>query len=372
MKGTPLKILLVAFLFRLILLLIDNYWFRLPQGGDDTERFDRWAYDIYLGNVPDFSAIISSGVTLFSLFGSLLYEIFGHVPIIWGFSMVLFGVGTVANSYKIALVITDSTLVASRVAWLVCLFPNIAILSALVLREAPIHFFLSYSILYLLKFTKKSELKFLFVFFITALIASILHTAVLAVFMGFGMGIVFFNNKISLFLKAFVLILTLGAIYGINATGIGLSKFGGSLESAYETLGEGYGARESGAVYPDWLLMTGGFSDLWKLPIRFLAFLFAPFIPFMVKNANHALGLIDALFYFTLLYFAFRKRIIIFKVQSLGTVACIIFAISLAFSLGASNFGTNIRHRAKIFPLVAVVGMICISHKKRALPPTKV
>lgn len=364
MKGSLFKIIISAFIVRLVLLYIDQYWFRLPQGGVDTENFDKWAYNIYLYKPYSFLQTISNGVTLFSSYGAFIYSIVGRSPFVWGFTMILFGVGTVYNSYCITLKITKNYKIASRVGWLLTLFPNIAVLSVLVLREAPIHYFLTLSILHLTKFLVDGKKSGILFFFIYGLITSILHTAMIAIFVGFLIATIFYNNKLNLFSKFIIILATIGGLILVNITGIGLSKFGGSFENALEILESGAGAKDSGAVYPEWLLLRNGFGDLWKIPFRFIAFLFAPLFPFMVRSANHAIGLIDVAFYLILFYWILKYRKALKYVRMLGAIACIIFAITLAFSFGASNFGTNIRHRAKIFPIIAIAALISKEYKK--------
>jgi 4-amino-4-deoxy-L-arabinose transferase-like glycosyltransferase len=185
LKSKISTILIVAFVFRLILLLIDQYWFRLPQGGLDTESFDRWAYNIYMYWPYTFLETISNGTHVFSTFGALLYSLFGRAPMIWAFCMLLFGVGTVYNIHRGVYLITDNYKIANRAAWIACLFPNLAILSVLVLREAPIHYFLSLAILYIIKYLKnKTSISLLF-FFLFGLIGAVLHSGVFALFFGF-------------------------------------------------------------------------------------------------------------------------------------------------------------------------------------------
>ncbi len=358
------KILIVSFIIRLALLIIDNYWFKLPQGGIDTENFDLYALDFYMWNTKlSLLEIMSSGVKVFSYFGYIIYSIFGRSPFIWAFFMIFFGVGTVYYVYKTVFLITENHKIACSAAWIVCLFPNMAILSALVLREAPIQFFLTISIYYLVRYYELKGPFNLFRFFLFGLIASVLHSAVFSIFIGFIIGFIYFNRNVNALGKLFVIMILLVGFYFINSQGIGLSKFGGTFDSAYAMLEEGINASESRAMYPDWLLIKGGFSDLWKIPIRMIAFLFAPLIPFMVKITNHLFGVMDAIFYFVLIFLSLRKKIFL-KHRYVGIIFSIILVFVLAFSFGSSNFGTNIRHRAKIFPLLTITGIVALNYNK--------
>lgn len=346
------QILFVAFLFRFILLLIDQFWFRLPQGGADTEYFDFLAKD--MNNSPysySFLEIISSGALLFAYFGSIIYKLFGNEPFVWAFIMLLLGVGTVNNVYNGAYLITGNKKIASRSAWVVCLFPNLAVLSVLVLREAPIHFFSTLALVYLVKYIKNKNLINIVFFFLLAIIASIWHSAMFMFLFG-GLVYITFFQKSNPILKIVVIIMGIGLLLFINSTGLGLSKFGGSFEEAVNKIDSGFEGRGN-AIYPSWMIMSGGLSDLWKLPIRMVAFLFAPFFPFMVKSASHLLGLLDGVFYFVIVYNIFKNRKITYKLFPIIKLPIVItIVVVIGFSFGASNFGTNIRHRAKVLPIL--------------------
>lgn len=364
MKSNPvIPIVIFAFVFRMVLLLIDTFWFRLPQGGADTESFDRWAYNVVINGHFDISQIFSNGTLLFTTYGSLLYEIFGRNPFVWAFTMLLLGVGTVYNVYKTVELATKNKKFASFAGWMVCLYPNIAILSVLVLRESPIHFFISLAALNLVKYITYKKLSNIILFFFSTLMCTILHSGMFAVFVGFVVAIVFNNKKMKTGSKVFIIGLTFIGLFIINSTGIGLSKFGGSFEGALDKLEEGVGVTDSGATYPSWLILQGGVSDLWKIPLRMIAFLFAPLIPFFVRTISHVAGIIDSAFYIFLFYNIYKKRLLLKQYPFFGMIFSIIFLLTFAFSLGSSNFGTNIRHRAKLLPLIIIVGSVAYKVK---------
>jgi hypothetical protein len=360
LKNQISKILFIAFLLRIVLLFIDNFWFRLPQGGADTESFDRWAYNIYLYWPYTFLETISNGTYVFSTIGAFIYSIFGREPMIWAFCMLLFGVGTVYNIHRGVYLITENYKIANRAAWIACFFPNLAVLSVLVLREAPIHYFLTLAILYMIKYLKNKTSISLLLFFVFGLIGSIFHSGVFAIFFGFLFFQLILNSESGFFKKIIVATICIIGLYYINITGIGLSKFGGSFEEGIETLQSGGRqlAAHAGSNYPEWLRIRGDFTDLLLLPVRLIAFYFAPLIPFMVRTFSHLPGILDALFYLIIFFIIFKRRGILFKNKMCKSIISIVFALTIVFSLGASNFGTNIRHRAKVLPIILMLPIL--------------
>lgn len=368
MKNKISTIIIFAFLIRFLLLIINNFWFNLPQGGADAIRFDIIAYQISLSNY-DYSLveIISDGTRLHLWLGSLVYSIFGRVPFLWGLIMVVLGTLTVRNIHKVVFLITNNYKYANRSGWLAAFFPNFALLSALILREAPIHFFLSVSLLYLCKFYKFRSVKFILLFFVFGFFASLFHSGIFALFFGFIFFQLMLNRRFNLFSKLILSIVCLFGLFYINQSGIGLSKFGGSFEAGLETLQEGTGelAENSGANYPTWLLLKGSVTDLLIMPIRLIAFFLAPLIPFMIRSGSHLIGLIDVLFYLVILGTIYKRRKILFRMEINKAIMSMLIAISIVFSLGVSNFGTNIRHRAKVLPLLLMVPIILKSDLRK-------
>ncbi len=359
MKNKITTIVVVAFLFRFILLLIDNFWFNLPQSGADSVRFDRTAYDMSLSSTISVLDVITSGAKFHVWLGSLLYSVFGRVPFIWGFIMVLFGTGTVYNIHRGAYLVSENYQLANRSAWIAALFPNFAVLSAIILREAPIYFFVSLALVYFIRYIKFNSFPSILKFFVFGIIGSAFHSAVFALFIGFIFYNVVLNRKSHFMLKVLAIGLSIGALYLINQTGIGLSKFGGSLEGALDGLAEGGGIAEHGNTnYPSWLHLTGSPLDIVLYPIRIVAFLFAPFIPFFAKSASHLIGVFDGILYFLIIRSIYLSRKILFKNEMSKAMIVVALSVIIAFSFGASNFGTNIRHRAKVLPILLFIPLL--------------
>ena len=151
----------------------------------------------------------------------------------------------------------------------------------------------------------------------------------------------------------------------MNQSGIGTGKIGGSFDNSIEMLKqrEQYDVK-GGSHYPEWMRLSGGASDLLKIPVRYVTFLFSPLIPWLVRSIWHTLGLLDALFYFLSFYFIIKyHKIFKYNETAKALFVMVLFTV-LVFSLGVTNVGTAIRHRAKLAPLLIV---IAIGMNKRQL-----
>jgi hypothetical protein len=351
----------IAFGIRFFLLVLNSYFIQLPESGKDDRRFENLAWEWTITPPREMDAFAKSGAGLFIKCGSVLYKVIGRQPFVWGFILVLMGTAAVNNIYKATLLLWGDKKQAIRAAWIAALYPEFAMLSALTLREVVIHFFLSLAIVALIRYWKYKKVNSLLTFLLYMGIATLFHTAMVLGLAGFGLAVLIISQegkKKSVFYKVAAFVLVAGGLVFINFTGIGLSKFGGSFDGAIDKFQTLEATEALGnAAYPDWLRMSGGASDLWKLPIRFVAFLFSPALPPMVKSASHAIGLIDALFYLYLANSIFKNRRTIKANKSAYVVVIISMVLALVFSLGVSNFGTAIRHRAKLLPLFLILAI---------------
>lgn len=355
MKNNLFVILLVAFIFRIVLAVINTYWFTLPQGGADAIRFERQAYSMVLSNQL-FWSFEDSGAKLYVYITALIYSLFGRIPILLSLMNICLSIGCISFIHKGVFLITNNYKLANRSGWFAALLPNFALLSSLNLREAPIYFFLSLSILCLIRYYKCKAIKHLVMFLLAGFAAFLFHSGVITLYFGFLTSLILFSKKRNFGEKLFVVFVAVSFLLFINLTGVGMSKFGGSFEGALESLEDGVTVDEdAGSNYPEWLRSKEGVSDILLFPIQVVAFFFAPLIPFMVRTVFHLIGILDALFFLYLFWMIFKNRFAIKQCRISKILFVIILFLAIPFSLGVPNFGTNIRHRAKVLPVILMV-----------------
>jgi len=357
-KNNIQNILIIAFIIRFVLLLVNNYIFILPQGGGDAIGFESRAYLISISDYSEINLvdILSSGVRLYNLLISFVYYIIGRHPIILGLTNVSLGTYLVYLVYRATLLLWNNRTNAIKAAWFTTFFPLLMVESALILRELPIMVASMLGIISFIKFWKYNQKTKIFGFIIFTFIAALFHSGVLFIFIGYILFINFQAKGSNFFTKIFSIALVVLALYIMNETGIGTNKIGGSFDKSIELLQkrEQYDVH-GGSHYPEWMRLSGNNMDLVKIPVRYITFLFSPLIPWLVRSLWHSVGLIDAILYLLMFYVILKNRKIFKFNETAKAVFVMILLTALVFSLGVTNVGTAIRHRAKIAPLLIVL-----------------
>ncbi|MDC0909158.1 hypothetical protein OAQ21_03455 [Flavobacteriales bacterium] len=361
-KEKITHILLIAFCIRFVLLLVDQYIITLPQGGRDAKAFEALAYSISTSNYDSgILYYISSGQNIFSLIGSFIYYVIGREPLILGLLNVFLGVYVVKLVFRSSFLLWRDYKIAAKAAWVAAIFPTLALHSALFLREVPINVFLLLSIISFIKYQQSYKKINLFWLIFYVIVASILHNGIIFIFLSFILVLIFQKNKnlkiketfFSRLLAAIIIICT---IFIINSSGIAMNKIGGSFDNSISVF-ELAEARESegNTAFPSWLRISSVSNEFWKIPLRVVAFIYSPLIPFLVKSPYHMLGLVDSVLYLILFKRIFSHRKFIQRIPSAKAVLIMTLGLIFVFSLSVSNVGTAIRHRAKFAPLLIIL-----------------
>lgn len=352
-------ILLIAFIIRFLLLIIHTYFFTLPQGDADAVRFEKNAYYLSISNYQiDWFTHLTQGDKLYELLLSFVYLISGRNPFLLGLIMVFLGVYVVYLTYQATFYLWQNDSLAEIAAWITTFCPLLALESAILLREKPIMVFMMLGIISFIKFMKYKKNMQIIGFILYTFLALLFHSGIIAIYFGYLFYISFIAKQSNFLTKFLSVVLVLGALYLMNETKVGTNKIGGSLEKSFETLQkrEQYDTR-GGSRYPQWMRLSGDNSDIIKIPIRFITFLFSPLIPWLIRSIWHLVGVIDALLYIVMFYLIFRYREI-FKYNETAKALFIMALVTIfVFSLGVTNVGTAVRHRAKIAPILIVLAV---------------
>ena len=100
------------------------------------------------------------------------------------------------------------------------------------------------------------------------------------------------------------------------------------------------------ASWPEWTVATNSNELFYKIPIRSLYFVFAPF-PWDITKPQHIFGFFDSLLYMYLVFLILRNIKVIWKNPTLRAILIILLFYILMYAYGVGNFGTSIRHKSK-------------------------
>lgn len=347
--------LVMAHLLRLSILFIDLFAYpaiSLPNGHGDEELF-------YANSV----AYALTGYTRRGLYpqvvGTMMRAIGFNRLYIQYISMLCAIVALIYFAYTLSHTDTDEK-IQKKTFQIVCILPNYAILSSLLMREAVIYMFLSISIFFFVRWAKEKKEIFFFEAAAFVMPAAAFHSGTIAVLVGYLLIRLFYDNKkerVNIRFSNVVLSLLLAfvAVYIVNRTGdIFLNKFGNidSLEdvaNVRDTAGSSYVRYVGNSNNPlSFILFT---------PLRLFFFLFAP-LPWMWRGIGDFIAFsFSSMYYLVSIWNIFKylrtheekNRILIIA------LFIIAFAAVFVFAWGTSNAGTASRHRDKLLLMFALL-----------------
>lgn len=351
------NLLLIGFLVRFILYLLGKYFIYLPHSDGDALVIENKAFIFANSNDLDYFSIFSQGHNFLAYIFSFVYEIFGRVEFLLSLIMVFLGTLLIKYVHDASFLIWQDAILAKKVAWITVFFPQFCVHSALLLREIPFNIFLLIAVISFIKYNRSLNYIYLWKSFLFILMSMFFHSGSVVVFFGLFFYYIFRSRKKNTFFNKFLITGSIVfLIFFVNSQGFGLGKFGNDLGESLDNLYLRESIKTAGfSDYPDWMRLSGGISDILIIPIRFITFLFSPLIPFLVKSPGHLLGAIDSLFYLYMFRLLYKNRKLLKFKDEYKIVVNVCLSLALVFSLGVTNVGTAIRHRAKFAPLLLII-----------------
>lgn len=303
-----------------------------------------------------------------------LYRVFGRVPEAVAVLNLFFSVWTVAVMYQIArLLVPDRPAVARISAILFAFYPSIVLWSVLNIREAPMIFFLTCTVLLFLRLQRRPsppDVPLL----ILVLGAMLFYRQYMAALVGgacaVGLLVSFSRTPRRALLLGGGLLISLSLV----AQSAGWT---GTLtqEQASETLGtlqmlRTDMARGAGSSFIGGSDVSTVGGAITYLPLGLTYFLLAPF-PWALSSLLQVITLPETVIWYALLpfglaggVFALRRRLLQMSIPIM-----VLIAVSFAYSLVQGNVGTAFRHRAQVLPLMMVMvalGLVLWAERRAA------
>jgi hypothetical protein len=355
--------LLVGLASRVTLAIVDALVFELP-GHSDSSHYDVFAFYQARNGVIGTFEFIATGSDLYTWLVSFFYALFERSSLMMQGLNVLFGTLIVLNVGRISEHLGGSERLARRAAWLAALFPSLNYFSAVLLREVAVAYPLSLGVLYLAYWYRSRRWQHMLVAVVALLVSMAFHSGSLAVLLAAGVWLVgawvrslFAHGFRHLGRNTLALVAGSAAIVFVFVSGFGLSKFK-AIESAEVgglTQTQSDYARGRTAYLED-LHPESPTEVVLQTPIRLTYFLFAPF-PWMLRAGSDVLGVVDSFFFFFLFFRVWRQRSLVASRRESVLVLAVFGAMALTFAMAVSNYGTALRHRNKMLPLLIGVAL---------------
>ena len=358
-KNPSIKVaLIIAFIVRFTLALIQFYAFPLPDSTTDAVTFEKVAW--YMASQGILTKFFNFDRYIYSWIISIFYSLFGvRSPLFMQSVNVLLGILIVFNVYKTTKILYNDERVSSIAALITSIYPTLALYSAITRREAFFTYFASAGIIFFVKWLNNNNISTFLLAIILFLFSSLFHTAgfflIISAFLILLFEMFKFLKKMKLPMKRITLVfLGIFVIVFALTTGVGLYKITDLLnaEDTVEALITKQIAYQSGrAAFPAFLVQDSLIGMILVLPIRFLYFVFSPFV-WDVSAAADIFGLIDALILIILFWNIFKFKRYDQNKDVVKIMTCFLILTLLATSLGVNNMGAAIRHRAKFVPII--------------------
>jgi hypothetical protein len=295
---------------------------------------------------------------------SLIYAVTDRSALLMQSLSVMAGVASCYLGYRLAESIWDKQ-AAIKTAWIVALFPTLAMYSALTMREAFISCATLFALLHIVRWRISHRNKSLFLGVLGFIFAGFFHGAMLVggLVIAALVAAAAFSDSLRSLLKgrikpiALILLATSAvAVYGSLADWwsipyISFSNRPASLEAAISH--SAISARGT-AAYPTWLMTQDHLFYIAMMPIRVIYFLGAPFV-WDITLYSHLIGLLDALLYLALVALLILNFRTIWTVPEARVVLMIIIPLIIVHALGTGNFGTGLRHRSKFVAVLVAL-----------------
>ncbi len=356
------QLLLAGFAIRLVLALTHAYYAPLPDTQNDALDFERVGIGLAHNGFEEAVRNVQPGAYSYAWFIGIVYSVLGTniyvIMLINSFVSML----TVIYALRIAQML--AVVRRKHMIWLglaLCIHPTLALYSVIPLREAFFTFFFVFAVYNTVVYAETKRFIRLVIAGISIMPGAVLHSSLVVVYAAVGYVLYRRNRTREIAARPVVLLLAAaiagGVLYLMYITNIGFDKLGllaHGFDAFYERSADARTAYLTGISIDAW------YDYFWQVPLRVVFFLLMPF-PWVVSTAVDAFACFDALLWggmlLTLFYRAdFRKADV--KTQP---VLIALVLMMLVMAMGTPGYGTGIRHRAKILPIMMVATTAALS-----------
>ena len=361
-------VIAIAFVLRISAALINLYVVTLPDAGIDATGFENlawlWGKD---GLTEATSHFFEYGLPYFyANLGSLVYAIVGRSPLILSSISVLAGVYCVVLVWKLSIEVWSAQRAAKKSAWLVAIYPILILYSSVTMREVFITLLFLYGMLNVVLWSKTRKIIHAFIALMAFSLQVLLHPGLaVAGVLFIGLMLLYYNKRFftSLIINSSINVHSFLVMMFYLLLGLYISIYSASWVDAIgyrgwlslDTLVERASIMYTGdAAYPSWLIAETPMQFLLLLVPKLFYYLFSPFL-WDISKFSHILGMLDGVVFIMLFLSIYSHRKYITSNPQAFTLLVFVIFLSLVFTIAVGNFGTGLRHRSKILPIVIII-----------------
>lgn len=352
-------ILFIAALALLLILPFQAKYNFVPLSGTDWIGYERHVSSLMAGNFSIVSIVLSSE-TMYAKIIAIAYCLLEANTIIPYFiSYWSYLISLICLCKAMGILQVDSSEIRLSLLFL-ALSPIELVFAVSYLREMPMQMLSAVVLFFCLKYRRSHQVIDIFLAIVFAVIAAMLHSAMIALLVIVFGAIVSRNSKQkgNLF-NIFAVLFIVALLMSFNVVEGMTEKFGDlSADSLIETASYSAGNTTyiSGSV-------NSVFDLVLQLPYRLLMFSFAPF-PWQFNNVSIIISFLVASIpqYYIILRsikgLKSKDKLVLF-------VFIAVAALYVICAIGTNNFGTAIRHRVKMYPVMCALLGYTISRREK-------
>lgn len=356
-------IFIIISILKLILVLINAQLKTIPFTGTDWLNYDAMARSA-IENSSTAIELYNNSFDLFVFVISCIYSVFGENINQIFFYIIPFSFLTFKYTYKTVITITKNEKRASTAGMLVLAWPVNIIFSVSILRESLIQLLVAVSFYSFVRYIKRGA--GLFIAYLFGILTSLTHSGLVAIPLSYTYVLLqrqkdkvykILSLRSAIITIMVVILVMLSPLWGEVGKHFSNIKSTNDITNILEVKDEALSGANTNYISNN----SGNFGSLLaSLPYRLTMFTFSPF-PWQVRDGGTAIAFIINFIPTLLLLggfiFTFRNRGKLSKSnQNIITTSmiCIVF-VFIIFSIGTNNYGTAMRHRSKVLPIMLIV-----------------
>lgn len=354
-KDKKIKIFLyIMLIIQIMIVFIDNYIMVFPLMGYDPRAFESLAWFSYINNVN-----VGRGEYNYYVLNPIYKLIKVRAATVFGVINIFCNLLININIYDILKELKMKKSVLKLTMLIAILSPISLIFRSGVLREAIIIMFISYSLKSFVRFCIEKDILQVIKSFVFVFLGTIFHGGVVFTAVGYFIGILGGqkNKKILQYLFFIVVLIVFVIFKNQLLEEVG----GGDIDKAVQLASIYSSLNDSSSGYLRGVDTESLGQLIMYIPLLVFYFLYSP-TPEMFRGVLDILTFVlnsTIFIYFTVgtiyFYVKEKKKFIPLEKKIMKCLAISALLITIVFSVGTRNFGTAIRHRDKVLPILTVI-----------------